>query len=45
MSLRVLYFFDPKAQADEKQSNRGDISGSYDLSGGCPVGGEGVCAC
>lgn len=46
MSVRALYFFDPKTQAGESKAiqSRRDISGSYDLSGGCPVGGEGVCA-
>lgn len=34
----------PKRVKSKAIQSRRDISGSYDLSGGCPVGGEGACA-
>ncbi len=43
---RALYFFDSKPKAGEKSKaiqSRRDISGSYDLSGGCPVGACAYC--
>lgn len=47
-SLCVLFFISltpkPKRMKSKAIQSRRDISGSYDLSGGCPVGGEGACA-
>lgn len=47
MCVCVFFIFltlKPKRTKSKAIQSRRDISGSYDLSGGCPVGGEGACA-